>query len=77
MTGADHDTRPVCAGAADRALLTIEAQRHAEHLLEQVRLGALDAEGLALELGRAYGIGLQALARSLCKAITGTSDVRP
>jgi len=77
MSGADHDTQPGCAGAADRALLTIEAQRHAAHLLEQVGLGALDAEGLALEVASLDGTGMLAFCRALCRSIEGASDVRP
>ena len=76
MPGADHDSLPGCKGAADRALVTIEAQRHAKHLLEQVRLGALDAEGLALEVAPLYGTRLQAFCRAICRAIEGTGDVR-
>lgn len=74
---ADHDTQPGCPGAADRALVTIEAQRHAEDLLKQVRLGALDAEGLALEVAPLYGTRLQAFCRAVCRAIEGANDARP
>lgn len=72
---ADHDSQPGCAGLADRALLTIAAERHADGIVRGVQAGELDAEGLALELGRAYGIvGLQALAlaRAIVKALGPT-----
>jgi len=58
------------------ALLTIEAQRHADDVVRRLIAGDLDAEGLALELGKAYGTGLQALARALTKAVQGTPSKR-
>lgn len=61
------------AGSADRALQVIEAQRQADALVEQVRAGELDAEGLAIELAKAYGHTLQALARAIAKAIERTT----
>lgn len=72
MPGADHDSPPGCAGLADRALLTIEAQRHADGIVQRVRAGQLDAEGLALELARMYGLELRTMARSVVKALAGT-----
>jgi len=77
MPGADHDTQPGCAGAGDHALRVIAAERHAAYVLEQVRLGKLDAEGLALALARMYGAELRAMSRALCKTLQGTSDARP
>lgn len=69
MPGADHDTQPGCAGAADRALRVIAAQQHADAVIARVRAGQLDAEGLALEVAPLYGLGLQALCRAVCRAI--------
>jgi len=76
MPGADHDTQPGCAGAGDHALRVIAAERHAAYVLEQIRLGKLDAEGLALEVAPLYGTRLQAFCRAICRAIEGTGDVR-
>ena len=77
MPREDHADLPACTGAAELALRVIEAQQHADALVQRVLGGELDAEGLALELGRAYGIGLQALARSLVKAIEVNRGVWP
>jgi hypothetical protein len=68
----DHAGSPVCVGSADHALRVIAAQQHAEAVVRGVQAGELDADGLALELGRAYGLGLQALARALVKALPHT-----
>lgn len=73
MAGADHDTQPGCPGAADRALLTIAAQQHADAVIARVRAGELDAAGLTLEVASLYGLGLQALCRAVCRAIEGHS----
>ena len=69
MPAADHDSVPGCTGAADLALRTIAAQQRADAIVQRVQAGELDAEGLALELGKAYGPTLRALARSIVKAI--------
>lgn len=68
------------ASATDRAphaahaLAVIAAQQHADALVQQLRAGELDAEGLALELAKAYGLSLQALARALTKAVRGAAS---
>ena len=77
MPGADHDTQPGFEGAGDHALRVIAAERHADYVLEQVRLGKLCADDLALELGKAYGPTLRALARAIAKRVQGASDARP
>lgn len=74
---AEHDAQPACTGSADHALRVIEAERHAAHVLEQVRLGKLSADDLALELGKAYGPTLRALARAIAKTMQGANDARP
>lgn len=67
--------RPVTALAAvpsraDSALRTIEAQRQADEVVRRLCAGEIDSEALAIELAKADGeIGLQALARSLTKAV--------
>lgn len=77
MSSADHDTQPGCAGAAGLALQVIAHQQHADAVIARVRAGELDAEGLTLELGKAYGLGLQALARALVKALEGSRGAQP
>jgi len=72
MPGADHDPQRGCAGSADRALLTIEAQRHADAVIAGVRAGQLDAERLAIAIAPLHGAGLQALARAIVKALGPT-----
>lgn len=66
-----------CTGSADYALRVIEAQQHADAIVRRVQAGALDAEGLALELGKAYGVNLLALARALVKALEGSRGAHP
>lgn len=66
---ADHDSQPGCAGSADLALQVIAHQQRADAIVQRVRAGELDADSLALELGKAYGVALRQLARALCKAI--------
>jgi len=56
---------------ADQALRTIYAQRHADDVIRRVREGELDADALAVELAKSYGVNLQALARAVCKAVRG------
>lgn len=72
-----HAGLPVCTGSADMALQVIAAERHAAYVLEQVRLGKLSADELALELGKAYGPTLRVLARAIAKRVQGASDARP
>ena len=69
MLREDHADLPTCAGSADHALRVIEAQRHADAIVQRVQAGELDAEGLALELARMYGLEIQAAARAIVKAI--------
>lgn len=71
MPREDHADLPACTGSAELALRVIAAQQHADAVVARVRTGELDAEGLALELGHADGVGLQALAlaRAVCKAL--------
>lgn len=77
MPAADHDSPPGCEGAGDHALRVIAAERHAAYVLEQVRLGKLSADELALELGKAYGPTLRALARAIAKSMQGANHARP
>lgn len=60
-------------GPSAQALRVIEAQRHADEIVSRVAAGELEADALALELGKAYGATLQALARSLTKAVRGAA----
>ena len=72
MPREDHAGSPMWAGSADHALRVIAAQQLADAIVQRVQAGELDAERLALELGMAHGVNLQALARALVKALGPT-----
>jgi len=77
MPREDHAGLPTCAGSADHALRVIAAQQHADAIVQRVRAGELDAEGLALEVASLDGTGRLAFCRALCRSIEGASDVGP